>query len=309
MKTRLILILLTAVLAAGESRAERLINVRDSYPSVSPDGKTLVFQSNRNGLNQLYVMDVESKRTRQLTDFAHGAETPVFAPDGRRIVFAVYVDAGNNDVFVINADGSDMRRLTSGPGYDGHPHWSSDGQRIVFNSDRTTPNPDAPWSERWHEIFSMRADGGDVRQHTQCKAVCTYPSLSPDGTKLLYRKVIESAGLDWGLGTVEKNSEIFTADLDGGNETNLSKNAAFDGWPLWSSDGQRIVFASNRAGPALTGQIWVMNADGTGVRQLSNGRWSHVQPAWSSDGDWIYAYQNEETPDYEFGSIVRIAVD
>jgi len=291
-----------------QAQTERLINTRDMYPSASPNGKLVVFQSNRTGSNQLFILNREDDEIRQLAEFPLGAETPAFSPDGQRIAFDVYVGENNNDVFTINMDGSGLKQLTDSPGYDGHPHWSSDGRRIVFNSDRTSPDPDADWSDRWHEIFSMKADGTDVQQHTRCKAVCTFGSLSPDGKKVLYRKVIKAPGFDWDLGSIEKNSEIFIADIDGGNEINITNNAAFDGWPAFSPDGQRIAFASNRRGPARTGQIWLMNTDGSGLQQLSQGPWSHAQPAWAFDGQSIYAYQLSETEDYEFGSIVRLQV-
>jgi len=291
------------------AETERLINTRDTYPSVSPDSKQLVFQSNRSGSDQLYIMDLENGQTRRLTSMKMGAESPVFSNDGQHIVFGAYVDEGNNDVFVMKKDGSDIKRLTFGPGYDGHPHWSANGRRIVFNSDRTSPDLEASWSKRWHEIFSMKTDGSDIRQHTQCETVCTYGSLSPDGDKVLYRKVIDASGLDWSLGAIDRNSEIFIADSDGDNEINLTKNAAFDGWPVFSPDGNQIAFASNRTGPALTGQIWLVNPDGSGLRQVSYGPWSHVQPAWAHDGQSVYTYQHKETTTDEFGSIVRIAID
>jgi TolB protein len=291
------------------AETERLINIRDMYPSASPDHQQLVFQSNRSGTNQVWLMNMDSSGVRQLTDMPGGTETPVFSPDGRKIVFDVYVSDGNNDVFTMNIDGSGLTQLTHSPGYDGHPHWSTDGQRIVFNSDRSSPDPEAPWSDRWHEIYSMRADGTDVRQHTHCESVCTYGSLSPDGRRVLYRKVIDGPAFNWSLGHSERNSEIFIADADGQNELNISNNAAFDGWPAWSPDGQRIAFATNRSGPANTGQIWLMNPDGSGLRQLSKGPWSHAQPTWSADGKSIYAYQLKETADYEFGTVVRITVN
>ncbi len=309
MKSKISITLLLIFLGAIECQAQtqRLINTRDMYPSASPDGKQVVFQSNRTGSNQIFIMDMDGSNLRQLGDFPLGAETPVFSPDGQQIVFDVYVGENNNDVFTINVDGSNLKQLTDSPGYDGHPHWSTDGERIVFNSDRTSPDPDAGWSDRWHEIFSMDADGSDVRQHTHCKAVCTFGSLSPDGKTVLYRKVIKAAGFNWALGSIEKNSEIFIASVDGSNETNISNHAAFDGWPVFSPDGTRVAFASNRSGPALTGQIWLMNTDGSGIQQLSQAPWSHAQPAWAFDGQSIYAYQLTETEDYEFGSIVSIS--
>lgn len=303
------LVLFSLAASAGEL-PERIINVRDTYPSISPDGTVLVFQSNRAGVNQIFAKTIggESSETNQLTQAEFGAETPVISPDGRKIAFAMYVAEGNNDVFVMNIDGSGMRQLTDGPGYDGHPHWNADGSRIAFNSDRTTPDPAAAWSDRWHEIFSMKSDGSDVRQHTRCKSVCTYGSLSPDGQTVLYRKLISGAGLDWALNDVDDNSEIFIANIDGGDERNLSNHPAFDGWPVWSATGKRIAFASNRDGPALVGQVWTMKPDGSGLQQETRGDWSYVQPAWSFAEDSIYAYQHKETEDYEFGSIVRIGV-
>ena len=144
------------------AQTQRLIDTRDMYPSVSADGKQMVFQSNRTGSNQIFIMNLEDGKIRQLGDFPLGAETPVFSPDGQHIVFAVYVGENNNDVFVIDPDGTNLKQLTDSPGYDGHPRWSADGHRIVFNSDRTSPDLDVGWSDRWHEIFSMKADGSDV---------------------------------------------------------------------------------------------------------------------------------------------------
>lgn len=309
--------LLIAALASSTASAEtqRLINTRDMYPSPSPDGRQLVFQSNRSGSNQVYLVNISSadeeadRSVRQLTSFPLGAETPAIAPDGKRIVFAAYLGEDNNDVFVINSDGSGQVQLTNSPGYDDHPHWSHDGQRIVFNSDRSSPNRSAGWSDRWHEIYSMKADGSDVQQHTRCESVCTFGSLSPDGSQVLYRKVINGPAFDWGLNAHDRNSEVFIADLDGGNEINISNNAAFDGWPAWSPDGSTIAIASNRSGPANTGQVWLLNPDGSNPRQLTSGPWSHTQPAWSADSQSIYIYQHEETETHEFGSVVKISVE
>jgi len=249
-----ILLLLALSVSHAQADTRRLINIRDMYPSASPDGQQVVFQSNRTGSDQIFLMSMDGSEIRQLTDMPLGAETPVFSPDGHRIVFGAYVDDDNNDV------------------------------------------------------FTMKTDGSDVRQHTRCESVCTFSSLSPDGKKILYRKVIIAAGLNWELGSIEKNSEIFISDIDGQNELNISNNAAFDGWPVFSPDGQHVAFASNRSGPARTGQVWLMRPDGSELRQISHGPWSHAQPAWSFDGKRIYAYQLKETEEYEFGTVVSIAV-
>jgi len=285
---------------------QRLTNIINSYPHPSPDGRRVVFQSNRTGIPQVYVMDADGGNLLQLTHEERGAETPKWSPDGRRILYAAYVGEDNNDLFVIDADGGNLRQLTDSPGYDGHASWSSDGHRIVFNSDRTTPDLQVGWSERWHEIFSMDENGGDLRQHTHLRSLCTYPSFSPDQEQIVYRKVTHTPAMSWDLTPSDRNSEVFVARADGSDERNLSNSAAFDGWPAWSPTGEWIAFASNRAGPANTGQLYLIHPDGTGLRQITSGPWSYAQPAWSADGSALFAYQNQETSDFEFGDIVRI---
>jgi Tol biopolymer transport system component len=289
---------------AGEAPI-RLTNIINSYPSPSPDGQRVVFQSNRTGRYEIYVMNIDGSGTEQLTDRAGDNVTAAWSPDGQRIAFAAN-DGDNSDIYLMNADGGDIVRLTEHPGDDSHPHWSGDGSRIIFNSPRTTPDLSVGWLEQWHEVFSMKHDGSDLRQHTENKAVCTYPSFSPDGTRIVYRKITNTPGFSWNLSSSVRNSEVFVADADGGNEVNLSNSAAFDGWPVWSPDGRRVVFASNRAGPANVGHLYVINADGSGLQQITRGSWSYVQPAWSGDGARIFAYQNQETADFEFGDVVII---
>lgn len=283
----------------------RLTNLISSYPNPSPDGERVVFQSNRTGRWEIYVMNMDGSDLTRLTDRTGDNVTPAWSPDGELIAFAASLGE-NSEIYVMNSDGSDLRRLTDHPGDDSHPHWSADGSRIIFNSARTTPHLEGDWSKQWHEIFSMRRDGTDLRQHTHCMTVCTYPSFSPDGTRIVYRKITNTPGFSWDLSSISRNSEVFVAEADGSNEINLSSNAAFDGWPMWSPDGDQIVFASNRAGPANVGQLYVVNVNGTGLQQITSGPWSYAQPAWSHDGNKVFAYQNQETADFEFGDVVVV---
>lgn len=291
------MLLLAAVLIT------RLTNVIDAYPALSPDGSVVVFQSNRSGQWQLYTMRPDGSQIKQLTNVDYGAFGPSWSPNGREIAFSGN-PAENPEIFVMNADGSNIRRLTTDPADDSHPHWTSDGARIVFNSSRTTP----PGEKEQDDIFSIRPDGSDLRRHTRCGTICTYGSFSPDMKHLVYRKVTNTPGMNWDLSNAARNSEVFVADADGGNEVNVSNSAAFDGWPAWSPDGKIIAFASNRAGPANVGHVWLVSPDGSNVRRLTEGTSGFVQPWWSSDGKSIYAYQVVETSEYEYGSIARIDV-
>lgn len=279
--------------------------VVDAYPVPSPDGKTLLFQSNRNGRTALWTSAIDGTGVKLLLDSGDDPSVAAWSPDGRRIAFCATVEGDQPDIFVMDADGTNRKRLTEDPGDDSHPHWSGDGTRIFFNSARTTPDRKAGWFDQWHEIFSMRADGSDVRQHTHCRSVCTFGSPSPDGRRIAYRKVVATPGFDWALAPMERNSEVFVANADGSDERNLSNSAAFDGWPAWSPDGTRIAFASNRAGPANVGQLYVAGVDDGTLVKLSDGP-SHAQPAWTRDGKSIFAYRLWEGQGYEFGGVVRV---
>ena len=155
----------------------------------------------------------------------------------------------------------------------------------------------------------MRADDGDdLRRHTDCRSVCTYPSYAPDGKRIAYRKVVDAPGFQWDLTSALRNSEVFVAQVDGSEERNVSNSAAFDGWPVFTPDGNGVVFSSNRAGPARVGQLYVvMLADDKveAPRALTDGNRSVVQASFSRDGRSLYAYVNDERPDVEYGDVVR----
>lgn len=283
----------------------RITKIVDTYPMLSPDGSLVVFQSNRSGNEELYTMKPDGSDVKQLTRTAYDEGDPVWSPDGKQILYGADMGNGNWEVFLMNADGSNARRLTNHPASDGHSHWSPDGTRIIFNSARTTPDLKEPWSRQWHEIFSMKTDGSDLRQLTQCKSICTYGVMSPDGKRIAFRKVTQTPGFNWEMTMGARNSEVFVADADGANEVNVSNSAGYDGWPIWSPDGQWLLFSSNRNGKPLVGELFVVRPDGTELHQISATKESLVQPTWSKDGKRIFAAQY--TLDGEAASIVVLS--
>jgi len=262
----------------------RVTAVRDVYPYWSPDGKQIVFQSDRNssmeGKDQIYVMNADGSEIKRLTFHDASDETPVWSPDGSTILFSSYITSDNNELFIMNVDGTGIRQLTKNPGRDGHQKFSNDGNQIVFNSVRNGSD--------YYDIYEMNVDGSDIKRLTDFEGWDTYPSISPDGSRILWRRILPTGG----SGSSGRNSEIFIMNRDGSNKTNLTNHPDFDGYPSWSPDGSKIAFASNRNRKEdFRGNfhIYIMNSDGTGViKVLDNDKLvEDARPIWSPDGTRI----------------------
>ncbi len=267
-----------------------ITRVDDEYPSWSPDGKKIAFQSNRQSKNfQLYVMDSDGKNLRRITFNNNEDETPVWSPDSSRILFSRYTEGDNNEMFFINPEGTGEIQLTDHPLRDGHAKFSRDGNTIIFNAQR---HDDGTHELKNYEIYTTpMPKSGEVIEANKMTRLTdwpewdTYPSLSPDGQKVLWRRILPDT-----TAPRKYNSEIFIMNRDGSEIKNLSKSKYFDGYPEWSPDGSHIVFASNRHGVARFHlQLFVMKADGSEIRQITNNEPDEedVRPAWSPDGKRI----------------------
>ena len=273
-----------SALASLETR--KITNVKDRYPFWSPDGSQVVFSSDRSGTPQIWLMNADGSGLRRLTHGDANDDTPVWTPDGRFIVFVSDRD-GNLEIYRMRPDGSEPLNLTRHPAPDGHPKISPDGSKVVFNSGRSSDpalfSGEAMVRGMNHEIYEMDMNGEGVARLTDHPEWDTYPSLSPDGLHLLWRRVVRDAR---GIG----DSEVFIAARDGSEPRNLTRNAAFDGYPAWSPDGSWIAFASNRDGGDDLDDfnLYVVRPDGSGLRRLTHSPgYEDARPIWSGDGKRI----------------------
>jgi len=225
---------------------------KDSYPAWSPDGRSIAFTSNRDGNDDIHVMNADGTGVTRLTNSTFNYWS-AWSPDGGRIAYGSSYGGGNYEIHVMNADGTGVTRLTNHSAGDTSPAWSPDGRRIAFTSSR----------DGNLEIYVMNADGTGVTRLTNHSAEAGSPTWSPDGRRIAF--VSERDG----------NDEIYVMNADGTGVTRLTNHSAEDGSPTWSSDGRRIAFDSNRDGNL---EIYVMNVPASGATAASQTRPDRSRP-------------------------------
>ena len=188
-----------------------------------------------------------------------------------RIVFASNRD-GDWDIYSMDVNGNNLLQLTDHPASDEDPACSPDGRRIAFRSERDgTP-----------DLYVMDRDGNNVIRLTSDNFRDGRPRWSPDGMKIAFASIRNVVG----------KSEIYAMDADGENEINLTKHKWWDVRASWSPDGSKIAFVSvARVAAFEPRHIFVMNADGTGRRNLTRDtdlvEANSSNPTWSPDGHTI----------------------
>lgn len=251
----------------------------------------ILFETNRDGQWDIYVMNPDGSQQTNLTSHPQSDTGAVWSPDGTRIAF-VSAREGNLDIYTMWADGSAPSNLTNHPKDDYYPVWSPDGTRIAFMTDRehtgvvlVSFDPMIIPGQFNVEIFVMNADGTGQANVTSNPAWDGYPSWSPNGERIVFQTGRDDGGLVvMGILPEGLGQEIYVIDADGSNPTRLSNSPGHDRYPVWSPDGSKIAFQSDRDGNA---EIYAMNPDGTGQVRLTNNPAHDVMPSWSPDSRWI----------------------
>jgi TolB protein len=175
------------------------------------------------------------------------------------------------DVFAMPSFGPPQMQLTEVRPDDGQSAWSPDGRRIAFKSRRNGNN----------ELYVMKADGSEETRLTNSFRVSEgQPSWSPDGTRLLYRKTPDNP--------IVQDADIWQIDVDPANPNPrpVLERAGDERYPSYSPDGTKIVFRGDHDLVDHSGdeELYVMNADGTGIAQLTSNAVFDSAPAFSPDG-------------------------
>ena len=243
-----------------------------------PGGDKLAFESNHTdpdptdseAINDIFTMNPDGSGIVKLTHSKDVSDTPDWSPDGSQIAFGSdrHNGAWRREIHVMDADGTNVRRLTTLPEkavLDSQPRFSPDGRRLVF---ARYISEDIPIRAA---LFTVRLDGGGLKQLTPWGMGAGDADWSPDGTKIAFEASPEASSY----------GDIFTIDADGQQLTNLTHNyrrgfGSSD--PVWSADGTKILFVSHESGFGLA----TMNPDGTDRHFISSNPEEVHQPDWES---------------------------
>ena len=202
--------------ANGTGTPRRLTRngVFDGDPSWSPDGKFIVFESQRDGNSELYRLDVRTRKVKRLTNDPAFDGDPAWSPFGHGIAFTS-TRTGNREVFLMRFDSSQPLNLTNNRASDFDPTWSPNGELVTFVTDR----------DGNMEIYATN-DRFLLRRLTAHPSLDAFPAWSPDGTHIVFVSDRRDPG----------NRDLYVMKSDGtGAAKQLTDSPNWDVAPDWSS--------------------------------------------------------------------------
>lgn len=235
---------------AAESLAAR--------PSFGKSGQApsrIVFESNRDGNMEVYIMNADGTNQTRLTFNRATDASPVLSPDQTKIAFVSTRQNVNGDIYIMNTDGSGVTRITNTNAFNHSPSWSGNGSKLVFSSTRDAADPtqSTPFSN-W-ELYSMNANGSNVVRLTNNSTGEFFPAFSADGKRIAFtsdRDHVGQAGL----------RDLYVMNADGTSTKRLTNQSGQLIGPNWDQDGKRIAY--HVYPPSAAPGVYVINTT-TGV--------------------------------------------
>ncbi len=252
------------------------------WPAVSPDGRTLVVSERTPSADRmaLVLWDVDGTNPRRVYQDDVTVMGLEWSRDGRWLTFGAgsfFLNRSRQpaEIMIMKADGSGVRAVTAGPGNAGFPSWSPDGNEIVYRY----------WTgnESGEGLRIVDVATGDSRVLTT--EYDTLPFWSPKGDVIMFTRYAPDDRFAY------HEFDIYTIRPDGTGLTRLTDAEGNDAHSLWSPDGDFILFSSSRFGykdesplvinqPQPYAELFIMNADGSNQRPLTDNQYEEGTPAW-----------------------------
>lgn len=291
----------------------------------SPDGKRLVFQATRDGLqcDQIFIMNADGSGRRMVSTGKGRTTCGYFLADNKHIVYASTHEAGDEcppppdrsqgyvwavypsyDIFLATDDGTIVKRLTDAKGYDAEATVNWKQGKIVYTS----------MASGDLELWTMNTDGSDKRQVTNIPGYDGGAFFSRDGSKLVWRAnhPVEASALQRYRDLLARNlttpmkMEIFLANADGSGRKQITSFGCASFAPTFTPDGRKIIFSSNKHDcDGRRFELYMMNLDGSGLEQVTGFGGFTSFPEFSPDGRFlVFSSDWKAQSRYEFNIFV-----
>jgi len=258
-RTAVVLLVLFAGACRSQTRPQDL-------PAVGPD-HVIAYAADVGLARDIFVMRQDGSGTINLTTIGgiSGFDNPVWSPDGTWIAINGSLKSGEDDIYIIKADGTGLLRLSDHPERDFGPVWAPAGDRIAFTAYR---------DDHRDQVFLVDLDGNNLLPLTEQGVNAEQPAWSPDGKWIAVSYEYELALINTKTGEIRQLTQ-----LDDG----------YNKYPSWSPDGTTLAFiagAEDEEGKKWP-QIFLINPDGSNIRQLTYQPYYHRTLVWSPDGTRI----------------------
>jgi Tol biopolymer transport system component len=312
----------TVTVAAGlESRQGRPFLQPYTWHFETGQSRILHITWDEEDRSQIAVVNPDGRGSRQLTDVRYGVVDFAVAPDGMSIIYAVLREDGGSDLHLIDSDGANLREvLDCADAACSGASWLPDGRRLVYERRNMTvpgvpPGPPRLWwldvqdgqtapvfqDNQWLGLGARASNSGDWLAYVvPLEQEIQIYNLNSGRTLRVTSRMGQPGNWhpyeDWLLvNDIQLEGDryavhLYLVNLDNDQLQNLSgsQDNVNDNWPIWSPDGEWIAFGRREPGVPMGSQLWLMRADGSESRPLTQDpEINYSSASWSPDGRFL----------------------
>jgi len=234
-------------------------SVRHYYPSIAPDGQSLVYSAYNEPTKrfEIFELNFNTNESTMLTHAFGDLNAPEISPDGKTIAFTrFYISPDKPTIWLMNRDGTDLRQVSDFGAWDST--WSPDGSQILF----------AGYINNSNQLFVVNLDGTGLHQ------VGNFPLLRGRSDWSIQDLIVTYSGRPW-------ERELYLLNSDGSDQRQISPPGGNSQGPSFSPDGEWVAFTSYFDRYEVQGcEIYIVRVDGSDLRRLTNNDYCDYQPRW-----------------------------